>query len=101
MIDSSSSATLTPPESKPEPELKTGQLPPWKLILHNDDVNTAEFVVGKVQEITKLEENIAVRCVTEAHVQGKSLLLATHKEKAELFVEMFKSCKIEVTMEKA
>lgn len=100
MIDnSSSSATLTPSESKPE--LKTGQLPPWKLILHNDDVNTAEFVVEKVQEITKLEENIAVRCVTEAHVQGKSLLLATHKEKAELFVEMFESCKIEVTMEKA
>ncbi len=79
---------------------KTKQLPPWKVILHNDDVNTAEYVVTKVQEITKLEEDIAVERVVEAHKNGIALLLTTHKEKAELLVELFESCKIEVTMEK-
>ena len=75
-------------------------MPPWKIILYNDDRNTAEYVVNKVQEITKLEEEDAVQRVVEAHENGMALLLITHKEKAELFVEMFKSCKITVTMEK-
>lgn len=88
------------PTCEPSAKNKTEQLPPWKIILHNDDVNTAEYVVTKVQEITKLEETIAVERVVEAHKNGIALLLTTHKEKAELLVEMFESCKIEVTMEK-
>lgn len=79
---------------------KTEQLPPWKIILHNDDVNSAEYVVNKVQEITKLDEEDAARKVLEADKKGLALLLTTHKEKAELLVEMFESCQIDVTMEK-
>lgn len=79
---------------------KAEQMPPWKIILHNDDVNTAKYVVNKVQEITKLEEEDAVRKVLEADREGIALLLTTHKEKAELLVEMFDSCLIDVTMEK-
>lgn len=79
---------------------KVDQLPPWKLILHNDDFNTAEHIVQKLQEITKLEEEIAARRAVEAHENGVALLLTTHKEKAELLIEMFESCKITVTMEK-
>lgn len=85
---------------KPVPVTQTDQMPPWKIILHNDDVNTAEYVVNKVQEITKLDEKDAVRKVLEANKEGLALLLTTHKEKAELLVEMFESCKIDVTMEK-
>ena len=76
------------------------QLPPWKIILHNDDVNPAEYVVLKVREITKLDEEVAVQKVIEADKTGMALLLITHKEKAEFLVEVFESCKITVTMEK-
>jgi ATP-dependent Clp protease adaptor protein ClpS len=76
-------------------------LPPWKVILHNDPVNTAEFVVVKVREITRLEEKKAMEKVMEAHAEGTSILLTTHKEKAELLVSMFKASNITVTMEKA
>lgn len=93
----SSSTTCKKPSSKPKVE----QMPPWKIILHNDDVNTAEYVVNRVQEITKLDEEDAVRKVLQADKEGLALLLVTHQEKAELFVEMFESCKIDVTMEKA
>ena len=97
-MENSSSA---PTCEKPQPQTKVEQMPPWKIILHNDDVNTAEYVVQKIQEITKLEEETAVRKVLEADEEGHALLLVTHREKAELFVEMFESFSIDVTKEKA
>lgn len=84
---------------KPLP--KVAHLPPWKVLLHNDDVNTAEKVINKVQEIVKFDEEKAVEVVLEAHEEGVALLLITHQEKAELIVESFESCKITVTTEKA
>lgn len=92
--------TGSPPTCE-NPIPKVAQLPPWKIILHNDETNLAGYVVKMVQEITKLEEGIAAQRVFEAHKNGHALLLTTHMEKAELLVEMFQSCKITVTMEKA
>jgi len=76
-------------------------LPPWKVILHNDDHNAAEIVVKRVREIVHLDEEDAVIKVLEAHETGCSLLATTHQEKAELFVEQFETFKITVTAEKA
>lgn len=90
--------TTTTPSTKPAPI--TDSLPRWKVILHNDNVNVAEFVVAKVQEITRMSEHNALEKVLEAHERGKVLLLVTHKEKAELIVERFEGHKITVTMEK-
>ncbi len=80
---------------------KVDQLPPWRVLLHNDNVNTAEKVINKVKEILKFEEEKASEIVFEADDQGVALLLVTHQERAEFFVDQFKSCKITVTTEKA
>ena len=79
---------------------KTNTLPPWRVILHNDDVNTANAVAERVQEITPLDEQDAVLRVKEADEEGQSLLLTTHQERAELYVEQFETFKITVTAEK-
>ncbi len=84
--------------TKPAPVIEA--LPRWKVILHNDDVNVAEFVATKVQEITRLSEQDALEKVLAAHEHGTALLLITHKEKAELIVEQFEGHKITATMEK-
>lgn len=84
-----------------DPQISSSTLPPWKVILHNDDVNTVEFVLQKVREITKLEEELAIKRILEAHEKGTSLLLTTHREKAELIEELFDSHKITVTIEKS
>lgn len=97
MNNSSSSPKCDKPEVRPVID----HLPPWKVILHNDDFNKAEFVVNKVQEITKLKEEIAEKRVIEANEKGSALLLTTHLERAELLVQMFKSFHITVTMEEA
>ena len=82
------------------PKPKTSNLPPWNIVLWNDEINPIEFIVEKVAKIATLTKEIAEKKAVEAHEKGKSLLLTTHKEKAELIVEQFTSHKITVTMKK-
>lgn len=78
---------------------KVDQLPPYRVLLHNDDVNTFEHVIVTILKLTELNEQEAVLRTIEAHEEGVSLLLVTHKERAELYVEQFASCSITVTCE--
>ena len=75
------------------------QLPPYKVLLHNDDVNTFEHVIGSILKVTTIQAEEAVLKALEAHEAGVSLLLVTHKERAELFVEQFISFQLTVTIE--
>jgi ATP-dependent Clp protease adaptor protein ClpS len=79
----------------PTPE----QLPPWKVLLHNDDKNEMLFVIHAIVELTPLSREQAVAKMLEAHDQGVSLLVVTHKERAELYVDQFKSKGLTVTIE--
>ncbi len=74
-------------------------LPPWKVILHNDDVNELDKVVATICQLTRLSKEEAVARTLEAHKTGVALLLVTHQERAELYVEQFQSCKLTVTAE--
>jgi ATP-dependent Clp protease adaptor protein ClpS len=92
---------VEPSTTKPtvEKDQKTRQLPPFRVILHNDNVNTVEHVVRTIVKLTPLNEGQAVERTLEAHETGSSMLLVTHKERAELYVEQFASCKLNVTCE--
>jgi ATP-dependent Clp protease adaptor protein ClpS len=74
-------------------------LPRWKVLLHNDDKNVATYVVESIIEITPLKKEEAVEKTKEAHKTGVSLVLTTHKERAELYQEQFQSKSITVTIE--
>jgi len=74
-------------------------LPPYKVILHNDDVNEVGHVVQTIITLTTLNTQDAQERTLEAHHQGQSLLLVTHKERAELYQEQFQSAKLVVTIE--
>ncbi len=78
---------------------KARQLPPFKVILHNDDVNTMEHVIETILLLTPLKQEEAILRMLEAHQAGCSLLLVTHKERAELYAEQFTSRQITVTIE--
>ncbi len=80
--------------------LKPGKLPMYKVLLHNDPVNQAEFILEKVMEIVHLEEIDAIEKVKEAHTTSVALLLVTTLERAEFICEQFKTFKITVTCEK-
>ncbi len=80
-------------------EQQTGHLPPYRVILHNDDVNTFDHVIDSILRLTPLKEPEAVARTLEAHQTGSSILLVTHKERAELYVEQFASRGLTVTCE--
>jgi ATP-dependent Clp protease adaptor protein ClpS len=80
-------------------EQHTDLLPPFRVILHNDDVNSFEHVIHTILQLTPLKEPEAVQRTLEAHETGSALLLVTHKERAELYVEQFASKQLTVTCE--
>ena len=90
------SAPKTTPQKKP-PQL----LPPWKVLLHNDDKNDMGFVITTIVELTTLNEQDAKLRTVEAHETGVALLLTTHKERAELYKDQFESKGLTVSIEPA
>ena len=75
------------------------KLPPWKVLLNNDDHNDMEFVVDTIMVLTPLNEQDAMLRMMEAHQEGVALLMATHQEHAELLHEQFTSKGLTVTIE--
>ncbi len=87
------SATASPQRVAPR------QLPPYKVLLHNDDINSMAHVVLAIVKLTPMSLADAEDRMFEAHHQGVSLLLVTHKERAELYEEQFRSLNLVVTIE--
>lgn len=89
-------------EIQPAPVKPPNQpLPPWKVILHNDDVNELDYVIETIVVLTRVTEQDAMRLTLEAHEKGAALLLTTHRERAELFQQQFSSRKLTVSIEPA
>jgi ATP-dependent Clp protease adapter protein ClpS len=100
-------ATIKPKKAKKGAPKSTpkknppGFLPPWKVLLHNDDKNAFEFVIGTIVELTPLDKQQAELRTKEADKTGVALLLTTHKERAELYKDQFESKGLTVTIEPA
>jgi ATP-dependent Clp protease adapter protein ClpS len=82
-----------PPQRKP--------MPGWDVLLHNDDVNDFAFVARSVIEFARLPHEDAVARTIEAHESGVALLVVTHRERAELIEEQFRTRGLTVTIEPA
>jgi len=93
----SAPAKQTPEKIPKMPERK--QLPPWRVILHNDNINELDDVVESIHKVTPLTKQDARIRTMEAHSTGSALLLITHQERAELYVEQLASCKLTATAE--
>jgi ATP-dependent Clp protease adaptor protein ClpS len=77
------------------------QIPRYKVILQHDAVNDLMFIVRTVMEITRYCRAEATHKMWEAHHCGRSVLLVTYLERAELYVEQFASRNLTVTIEPA
>ena len=77
------------PETRTEE--KTALAPRWKVILHNDDVTTFEFVIGLLVSVFRKEAEEALRLTQEVHDTGSALITVTSQERAELYVEQVRS----------
>jgi ATP-dependent Clp protease adaptor protein ClpS len=83
-----------PPEvAVPESDVKaqTQLAPRWKVLLHNDDTTTFEFVVWLLVSLFRKEPPEALRLTTEVHETGVAVVAVTGRERAELYVEQVRS----------
>jgi ATP-dependent Clp protease adapter protein ClpS len=76
-------------------------LPPYRVVLPNNPALALMLIVQVVIEITRLCRAEATHKMWEAHHSGRSELLVTHKERAELYVEQFGDRGLTVTIEPA
>ncbi len=94
--------SATAVQTKPVPTRRPPQLlPPYNVLLHNDDSNEVLFVVETIVMLTPLNAQDAVEKMKEAHETGVSLLMTTHLERAELIQQQFSSRGLTVTVEPA
>jgi ATP-dependent Clp protease adaptor protein ClpS len=82
-------------QEKPRPQ----HLPRFRLVLLNNVTADMMFVVRTIMELTRFCRAEATHKMWEAHHSGRSLILVTHRERAELYVEQFAGKGLQVTIE--
>jgi ATP-dependent Clp protease adaptor protein ClpS len=74
------------------PERVRKPSPRYKVLLHNDPVNTMEYVVGTLRQVVPLlSEQDAIAVMLEAHNTGVGLVIVCDLEPAEFYSETLKS----------
>lgn len=77
-------------------EKKTSELknksPKYKVLLHNDPVNSMEYVASSLREVVpQLSEQDAISIMLEAHNTGVGLVIVCDLEPAEFYCESLKA----------
>lgn len=80
------------PRRKLQQNTSTKLLPPFAVILHNDDLNTFEFVIEVIVKVFRYPLEQAVAHTLEAHETGRCIVWSSSKELAELKAEQIHSC---------
>src|SRR6187402_1936269 len=82
-----SAATLTPPDTEERtapPESDRKPQPRYHVILLDDDDHTYDYVIRMLRRVFGFGENRAYELAKEVDKSGRSLLLTTTREHAEL-----------------
>ena len=66
---------------------RTRQVPPYHVILENDDFHSFEFVVDVLQKAMGYSKERAFQLTSQAHTSGRAIVWTGPKEVAELKVE--------------
>ena len=91
----------SPRKNQPQEKPERRQPPPFKVVLHHSAIIDLMFIVRTVMELTRLCRAEATHKMWEAHHCGRSVLLTTWKERAELYQEQFAGRGLSVSVEPA
>lgn len=81
--------TVTRPREREETRTRT--IPPFHVILKNDDYHSFEFVVEVLRKALGCTEQKAFLFTEEAHTKGRAIVWTGPKEVAELKVEQIQT----------
>ncbi len=95
---------MSKPETIVEPDLErlTQLLPPYAVILHNDDHNSMDYVVVVlVKSVPSLSPEGAIEIMLEAHNHGQATVIVCPLELAEMYRDRLQSFGLTATIEKS
>lgn len=81
--ESSATSTKSRPRNAPRPKL----LPPYHVILLNDDDHSFEFVVEVLRQVLGVSTERGIELAHEAHTRGRAVIWTGPLEVAELKAE--------------
>ena len=82
--DDASTATATRVRRKTRVKHKRKQLPPYHVILLDDDDHSYEYVIEMLGKLFGFADEKSYTLAKEVDEKGRVIVLTTHKEKAEL-----------------
>lgn len=81
-------ASPAPPDTERDvriddiPVAETQLEPPYRVLIHNDDVTPFEFVISVLRAVFHLSGRLALTITTEAHFKGIALVMILPHEEA-------------------
>jgi ATP-dependent Clp protease adaptor protein ClpS len=89
--DSSLPDTLVTTRPKDQTEQRTRRIPPYHVILENDDYHSFEFVMEVLQKALGCTPERAFLFTKQAHTTGRAVVWTGTKEVAELKVDQIRT----------
>lgn len=77
--------------TRPQQDVKVRRLPPYHVIIENDDFHTFDFVIAVLCQVIGCTPQKAFLLAEEAHTSGRAVVWTGAKEVAELKVEQIMS----------
>jgi len=87
------------PHRNPEDNPPRKEMPRCKVVLLQDAKTEMMVIVRAVMDVTRLCKTEATHKMWEAHHSGRSVLLTTHRERAEFFAEQLAERGLKVAVE--
>jgi len=69
---------------KPSPDKRVEKLPPWNVVLLDDDDHTYEYVIELMGKVFGYDSQRGYKIAREVDTAGRAICLTTHRERAEL-----------------
>jgi ATP-dependent Clp protease adaptor protein ClpS len=82
--DTTSTTAAAPAKAKPSRKPKSRPLPPYNVVLLNDDDHTFEYVMEMLKSLFGHPHEMGMQLAQTVHRDGRAIVYTTHKEKAEL-----------------
>ncbi len=80
-----------PIQTQPVEETRTRRMPPYNVILENDDDHSMEFVIEVLCKVLGCPVERAIQLMLTAHVSGRAVIWTGSREVAELKAEQVQS----------
>src|SRR5579884_90451 len=95
------SETRTFTDLEHDKDLLQKLLPPYNVILHNDDVHTFDEVARALNKVIGVSLKRGYELADIVHNNGNAIVATCRKEQAELYRERLEGYKLTVTIEPA